>query len=227
MAWSVSPPLPQSLRASIAFFGHAPEHVLIFGPSGTGKELDSPCASRAFARGARSMVSRNAATIPEGLIDAELFGNLKNYPHAGMAAVPASWARRTSRRFSSTSSRSCRAALQAHLLRVLDCGEYQRLGDANLLRSDFRLIAATNRPLHMIKEDLLARFKLRIEVSDLNARREDIPWLVRHLLRRFAATDGKLPKLLFRTATRRANPTWGSISGYACCVTATGRTCAS
>jgi len=73
--------------------------------------------------------------------------------------------------------------LQAHLLRVLDRGgEYQRLGDARSRRSDFRLMAATNRPVDAPEHDLAARVAIRARVPGLDERRQDIPLLLRHLL---------------------------------------------
>jgi len=73
--------------------------------------------------------------------------------------------------------------LQAHLLRVLDAGgEYQRLGDSATRRADLRFVAATNRPLDELKHDFAARLSQRIEIPGLDARREDIPLLIRHLL---------------------------------------------
>ena len=82
---------------------------------------------------------------------------------------------------------------QAHLLRVLDAGgQYHRLGEATTRRSDFRLIAATNRPADALKPDLSARFAIRVGVPPLAARREDIPLLCRHLLLGAAATAPEL-----------------------------------
>jgi two-component system nitrogen regulation response regulator GlnG/two-component system response regulator HydG len=91
--------------------------------------------------------------------------------------------------------------LQAHLLRFLDAGEYQRLGDAKRRTVDARVVAATNRPVSQLKADLAARFPLRVRTPALHERREDVPLLARHLLQalvrggdahtsRFAAEDG-------------------------------------
>jgi two-component system nitrogen regulation response regulator GlnG/two-component system response regulator HydG len=78
-------------------------------------------------------------------------------------------------------------------LRVLDTdGEYQRLGEATSRRSDFRLVAATNRQEDELKSDLLARFKLRLHVPNLSERVEDIPLLLWHLVQRAAAADERI-----------------------------------
>jgi len=72
------------LRADIAAVAALPDHVLVLGPSGSGKEPVAQAIHRRSACGSREMVSRSAVTIPEGIADAELFGNVKNYPQAGM-----------------------------------------------------------------------------------------------------------------------------------------------
>src|SRR5262249_40367013 len=90
---------------------------------------------------------------------------------------------------------------QAHLLRVLDSGgEYQRLGDAATRRSDFRLVAATNRPLDALKHDFLARFTHRVVVPGLQERREDVPLLLARCWGRSARTP---PRLARRFSGRR------------------------
>ena len=78
-------PAAWGLRESLAFAGRSREHVLLLGESGSGKELSAKAIHALSARAQRSMVSRNAATLPEALVDAELFGNAKNYPNPGMA----------------------------------------------------------------------------------------------------------------------------------------------
>ena len=93
-------------------------------------------------------------------------------------------------------------AAQAHLLRVLDQGEYHRLGEASARRSDFRLIAATNRDPASLKADLFARLILRIGVPDLDARRDDVPLLVRHIIRRAARAGDELARRLVADGQR-------------------------
>jgi two-component system nitrogen regulation response regulator GlnG/two-component system response regulator HydG len=190
-------PAAVRVRQSIAFMAPRSEHVLIQGASGTGKELVARAIHRLSPRREQILVSRNAATIPEGLIDAELFGNIKNYPHSGMPARPGLVGEAHGSSLFLDEFAELPPSMQVHLLRVLDSGEYQRLGEVAVQTSDFRLIAATNRPLPQIKEDLLARFSLRVHVPDLNARREDIPWLVRHVLKRIASSDPMLSERLF------------------------------
>jgi DNA-binding NtrC family response regulator len=127
-------------------------------------------------------VARNAATIPESIADAELFGNAKDYPNVGMPSRLGLFGEADGTTLFLDEFAELPAAVQPRLLRVLDDGEYQRLGAARAAHSAFRLVAATNRPDSALKHDLLARFRFRIKVPDLDARREDIPFLVRHLL---------------------------------------------
>jgi two-component system nitrogen regulation response regulator GlnG/two-component system response regulator HydG len=82
-------------------------------------------------------------------------------------------------------------------LRVLDGGEYQRLGESSPRRSNFRLVAATNRPESALKHDILARLTFRVQTPDLNTRREDIPLIVRHQMRRLAKHDPDVAREFF------------------------------
>ena len=190
-----SPPI-WKLRQQLGLVGPREGHVLLFGASGSGKELAARGLHTLSARQRRPLVARNAATIPESLIDAELFGNTKNYPNPGMLDRPGLVGEAHNSTLFLDELAELLPAMQAHLLRVLDGGEYHRLGDAVARRSNLRLIAATSRRPSELKHDLLARFSYRIEVPDLDARREDIPMLVAHLLRRLGASDDGLARVM-------------------------------
>lgn len=182
------------LRERIAFFaGRDAAHVLVTGASGSGKELVAQALHALSPRGGRRLVSRNAATIPHGIIDAELFGNVANYPNAGMPERTGIIGEAHESTLFLDEFGELPIDSQAHLLRVLDeNGEYQRLGDARRRRADIRVIAATNRDPSELKSDLLARLTLRLEVPSLNERREDIPLVARHLLRRITLRDPQM-----------------------------------
>lgn len=194
------------LRERIHFVAPRTAHVLIRGASGTGKELVAQAVHALSARGRRPMISRNAATFPETLIDAELFGNARNYPNPGMPERPGLVGDADGSTLFLDEFGELPSAMQAHLLRVLDSGEYQRLGESRPRRADFRLIAATNRPDSYLKEDVLARLRIRVEVPDLNDRREDIPLVTRHLLRRIARNDMELARRYFPDGDTRKEP---------------------
>ncbi|MEZ4294184.1 MAG: sigma 54-interacting transcriptional regulator [Polyangiaceae bacterium] len=195
-----------ALRAEIAAVARLDAHVLVLGPSGSGKELVARAVHRLSSRGKRPLVARNAATIPESLADAELFGNLKNYPNPGTPDRHGLVGEANGSSLFLDELGELPSAMQARLLRVLDEGEYQRLGETSARRTDLRLIAATNRPPEALKHDVLARFRTRLHVPDLNDRREDIPLLAAHLLRRHAGQDPTLAARFFPDGDLAAAP---------------------
>jgi transcriptional regulator with AAA-type ATPase domain len=181
-------PTAWKAREQLGFAAKAGGHALIRGDTGTGKELAARAIHGLSARAQGPLVSRNAATIPAGLADAELFGNVKDYPTPGMLERAGLIGAADGGTLFLDEIGELPHELQAHLLRVLDKGgEYHRLGDATAHRSDLRLIGATHRNAAVLERDLLARLALRIELSPLAERRDDIPLLVRHLLQAAAA----------------------------------------
>ncbi len=186
-----------ALRRQIEFVAKHSAPLLVHGASGSGKESVVQAIHRASSVGERPLVARNAATLPEGLIDAELFGNLKNYPNPGMPERPGLLGEADASSLFLDEIGELPQAMQAHLLRVMDSGEYQRLGEALPRVTRARLIGATNRELGELKHDLLARFALRIHVSGLDERRDDIMLIARHLLRSFAAEDPAIRDAFF------------------------------
>lgn len=201
--------LAWSLREQIAFAAAAPGHVLVHGPSGSGKELVARGIHALSTRAAGPFLARNAATFTEGLIDAELFGNVKNYPNPGMVERAGLIGEASGGTLFLDEIGDLPLALQSHLLRVLDGGgEYQRLGEATPRRADLRLVGATHRDPTALRHDLLGRLTLRVDVPPLSERREDIPLLLRHLLRRAcAASPGAVSRLeRDRTGVPRLSP---------------------
>jgi transcriptional regulator with GAF, ATPase, and Fis domain len=182
-------PAAWDLRHKLVFLGTVAGHVLVEGPSGAGKELAVRAIHACSERAARPMIARNAATIPEGLIDAELFGNLKNYPNPGTPDRPGLLGEADGSSLFLDEIGELSHALQARLLRVMDSGEYQRLGEARTRMTQVRVLAATNRDPDELKHDLLARFPHRLRVPGLERRPEDVALLVRHLVRGFAASS--------------------------------------
>jgi len=186
------------VREAIAFAASSSRHLLILGESGVGKELAARAVHGLSARRDRRFIARNAATMPEALIDAELFGNLKNYPNPGMedrAGIigEADGATLFLDEIGELPERS-----QVHLLRVLDeDGEYHRLGEPHARRSSFRLVAATNRSLDGLKHDFLARFTHRITLPGLGERRDDVPLMLAEILRRTASDNPAIAARFF------------------------------
>lgn len=171
------------LRASIAAIAPLHVHVLVLGPSGAGKERVAQGIHRRSSRAQKPLVARSAATLPEGLVTAELFGNIAHYPSHGMPERPGLVGAAQDSTLLLDEFGELPQPLQTQLLRVLDQGEYQRLGETRVRTANFRLIAMTNRDEHVLKHDVRARFSARLVVPDLNERREDIPLLLNMLLR--------------------------------------------
>ncbi|WP_437969326.1 sigma 54-interacting transcriptional regulator [Sorangium sp. So ce260] len=196
-------PAVWALRGALAFAAQSGNHVLVRGESGAGKELAARAIHALSRRRAGVFVARNAATFPEGLVDAELFGTARGYPNAGSPERPGLIGEADGGTLFLDEIGELPPHLQAHLLRVLDRdGEYQRLGESRVRRSDLRVIAATNRPVESLKHDFVARFLISVSVPGLPDRREDIPLLLRHLL---AAAARESPDLTERFFERRGD----------------------
>ncbi|MCB9675160.1 MAG: sigma 54-dependent Fis family transcriptional regulator [Alphaproteobacteria bacterium] len=188
------------LRERVAFFARRGQHVLVLGESGTGKELVAQGLHALSARSGKPLVSRNAATIPDSLADAELFGNLAGYPNPGMPARPGLVGEADGTTLFLDEFGELPEEQQARMLRVMDSGEYTRLGEARPRTSDLRVVGATNRAPESLKHDVLARFPLRLEVPPLGDRREDVPLLAVHLLRGIAKGDPEIRDRFFEPA---------------------------
>lgn len=198
-------PVAWELRRRIAFVAARADHVLITGESGTGKELAARAVHLLSPRAQQAFVARNAATLPEGLVDAELFGHVRNYPNMGMPERPGLVTLAAGGTLFFDEIAELPVNLQTHLLRVLDHGEYQRLGDGAARSSDFRLLAATNQP-DKLRADLAARLKLTLRLPNLNERLEDVPLLVKHLLGVIARANPDIAARLFPDGDVEAAP---------------------
>ena len=184
--------------------------VLLMGESGTGKELFAQAIHRLSTRADGPFVAVNCGALPESIIEAELFG-------AERGAFTGATTTREGR-----FSRAHRGTLfldeigelsphvQVKLLRVLQSGEFERVGGSQTIRVDCRIIAATNLDLARqmkageFREDLYYRLNvIAITLPPLRSRKEDIPLLADHFLRAFADKNGKPMEGLARRALDR------------------------
>jgi two-component system response regulator HydG len=172
--------------------------VLLCGESGTGKGKLARLLHELSPRRAKPMVTVNCGALPENLLESELFGH-----EAG--AFTGAVARREGR-FELAAGGTLfldevtemSPALQVKLLRVLQDGDYERVGGSRTLRADARIVAATNRDPEQavaqgtLREDLYYRLNvIRLDLPPLRARADDVPLLAMHFLRLHAARNGR------------------------------------
>lgn len=193
----------RALNRQISLAGPTNGWVLIHGESGSGKELVARAIHRQSKRVSGLFVEVNCAAIPQELIESELFGHEKGAftGATGMKRGKFELADRGTIFLDEIGDMSL--ATQAKVLRVLEGQEFQRVGGTKTLRSDMRVIAASNKDLGeeigkgTFREDLFYRLNVvPLEVPPLRERQDDIPLLAEHFLREFAAEYGQRPKAL-------------------------------
>jgi len=176
--------------------------VLIRGESGTGKELIARALHAGSRRRAKPFVAINCGALPETLLDAELFGHVRGAFTGAVADNPGWFERAAGGTIFLDEIGEMTPALQAKMLRVLEVGEYARVGSTTVRRAEARVLAATHRDLAAMvregkmREDLLYRLDVvEVRVPPLRERASDIPLLVRYFLDRFNAKHGKEKQL--------------------------------
>jgi len=177
---------------------HTDSPVLIMGETGTGKELMARALHKLSLHGKRALVKVNCAALPGELIESELFGREKGAFTGATMTRPGRFELAKGSTLFLDEIGELPLELQAKLLRVLESGEFERLGSSRTLRSDARIIAATNRVLEeevrkgRFREDLWYRLKVfPITVPPLRERPEDVPLLVKWFVDQLARKMGK------------------------------------
>jgi DNA-binding NtrC family response regulator/ligand-binding sensor domain-containing protein len=177
--------------------------VLVLGETGTGKELLARAIHSISKRADRPLVKVNCATLPENLIESELFGHEKGAFTGATSRKIGRFELANGGTIFLDEIGELPLSLQTKLLRILQEGEFERLGDPKTFKVDVRVIAATNRNLEKeiedesFRKDLFYRLNVfPIKIPPLRDRREDIPLLVKHFLKKYNTKVGKELELI-------------------------------
>src|SRR5438270_13748547 len=175
--------------------------VMITGESGTGKELVARSIWKHSHRAGKPFIAVNCAAIPDNLIESELFGHEKGSFTGATVQRIGKFEQCDGGTIFLDEIGDMTPATQTKVLRVLQSGTFERVGGNSPIQVDVRIIAATNKPLEQavaarhFREDLFYRLNVvRIHISPLRERREDIALLVNYFLNKFAKDQERSPK---------------------------------
>jgi DNA-binding NtrC family response regulator len=182
----------QDVYAVIDRAADTPSTVLITGESGTGKELIARALHEHSSRKDKAFIRVNCAALPPELIEAELFGYEKGAFTGAVTSKPGRFELADGGSLFLDEIGEIPVSMQVKLLRAIQESEFERVGGVKTIRVDVRLIAATNRALPgeiqagRFREDLYYRLNVvNVHLPPLRVRKDDIPLLIEHFLRRF------------------------------------------
>ncbi|HEY6221516.1 MAG TPA: sigma-54 dependent transcriptional regulator [Candidatus Eisenbacteria bacterium] len=195
------------LGSRIAALAPSPATVFVHGETGTGKELIARALHSESPRSERPFLPHNFASIPDSLIESELFGHVKGSFTGAHADRPGLFELANGGTLFLDEIGDASPSVQSRLLRVLQEGEVRRVGDGRVRRVDVRIVAATHRDLAAevrggrFRADLFYRLHvLTIRAPSLRERCEDVPLLIAHILRRLSLRQRPEAKLISREA---------------------------
>jgi DNA-binding NtrC family response regulator len=172
--------------------------ILVTGETGTGKEVVARAIHHNSPRRAQRFVALNCGAIPETLLEAELFGHVRGAFTGAIGTRQGRLEQAHKGTLFMDEVGTMSAAMQMKLLRVVQEREFERIGDTHTIKVDVRVVAATNSDLHKMvaegtfREDLFYRLNIiPIHLPPLRERKEDIPLLVQHFLKKFAVQDSQ------------------------------------
>jgi formate hydrogenlyase transcriptional activator len=191
-------PALRRVLAAIEKVARTDSTVLVTGETGTGKELVARAIHRRSRRRERALIRVNCAALPEALVASELFGHEKGAFTGAVARRKGRFELADGGTLFLDEVGELPPDMQVALLRVLQEGEFERVGGSETLRTDARLVAATNTDLEeaiaagKFRSDLFFRLNIfPIQVPALRERREDVPILVEYFAARHGAQVGK------------------------------------
>lgn len=188
----------QQIEELINAMAPSEANALITGESGVGKEVIANVIHQRSRRAAKPMVKLNCAAFPQAMIEGELFGYVKGAFTGATNDFPGMIAEANGSTLFLDEISDMPPDLQTRFLRVLQEREFRPLGSTRTMKVDFRVIAATNRPIaqalaeNRLRSDLYYRINtFQIEVPPLRERKQDIPPLVAAFVKQFAQQLGK------------------------------------
>ena len=191
-------PVMQPVLELIRRIGPSTANVLVTGEHGTGKEVAARALHALSPRAGRAMICVNAAAIPESLFESELLGYARGAFTGALADRPGRFELADQGTLFLDEIGNLPLSQQAKVLRLLETGEFERLGSPKTRHADVRLISATNADLNAavaagtFREDLLFRINtVHIHLPPLRDRGEDILVLAHHFLKRYAKKYGR------------------------------------
>jgi DNA-binding NtrC family response regulator len=174
--------------------------ILISGETGTGKEIVARAIHHNSPRRAQRFIALNCGAIPETLLEADLFGHVRGAFTGAIGTRQGRLEQANKGTLFLDEVGTMSPAMQMKLLRVLQEREFERIGDTHTIKVDVRVIAATNSDLQKMvaegtfREDLFYRLNIiPIHLPALRNRKEDIPLLVQHFLKKFSVPEPGLP----------------------------------